>query len=165
MTILWLLGHLVIAALCVPLAIIDFRELRLPNPLTLAVAVTAVATVVVGASGSGRTDWMTAMLLGSLAFGGPLLLVHLVKPSAMGFGDVKLAAGLGLLLGWYGPILGLRALMWGLLLAAPHSAWALFQERRAKKSEVEVPRTRIAFGPYLILSALLILAFSYEVPA
>ena len=34
-----------------------------------------------------------------VACAGPLLVVHVVSPSAMGFGDVKLAAALGAALG------------------------------------------------------------------
>ena len=73
----------------------DIRERRLPNPLTL----TGAVVIVAGAAAFGR--WPGA-LAGSLALVGLYLVVHLCSPSAMGAGDVKLAAGLGALTGAFG---------------------------------------------------------------
>lgn len=167
---LWIIGHLLIALLCVPLAVIDWREHRLPNPLTLAVAIVALATVLVGSSGSGNSDWAVDSLLGAAIFAGPLLAIHLVQPAWMGFGDIKLTAGLGLLLGWYEPAASFQALFVGLLLAFPHAVWSLVAERRAKKavresdSEEPVAVGRIPFGPYLIGGAAVVLALLFRLP-
>ncbi|WP_405165379.1 A24 family peptidase [Nocardia sp. NBC_01499] len=75
-------------AWCVVLSVIDFRQRRLPNPLTGwgAVAVFGYAL---------STTQCTAALLGAALLAVPYLLVHLVLPDAFGAGDVKLAVGLG----------------------------------------------------------------------
>ncbi|MET0900432.1 MAG: A24 family peptidase [Mycobacterium sp.] len=77
------------------LSVIDIREQRLPNALTLPGA--AVILGVAGWCGSGA-----AALAGAGALAGGYLLMHLLAPSAMGAGDVKLALGLGALTGAVG---------------------------------------------------------------
>ena len=73
----------------------DVRQRRLPNWLTLP----GFAGVVVIAVGSGHG---AAAAVGSAALTAVYLLVHLVAPTAMGAGDVKLALGLGALTGCFG---------------------------------------------------------------
>ncbi|MFC9441102.1 prepilin peptidase [Nocardia sp. NPDC057030] len=75
-------------AWCVVLSVIDFRQRRLPNPLTGwgAVAVFGYAL---------STGRCTAAVLGAVLLAAPYLLVHLALPAAFGAGDVKLAVGLG----------------------------------------------------------------------
>ena len=73
----------------------DVRQRRLPNWLTLP----GFAAVVLIAVGSGHG---AAAAGGSAALTAVYLLVHLVAPTAMGAGDVKLALGLGALTGCFG---------------------------------------------------------------
>lgn len=73
----------------------DIRQRRLPNLLTLPGAV----VVLLAATIAGRG--MPA-LAGAAALAALYLLVHLVAPSGMGAGDVKLAIGLGALTGCFG---------------------------------------------------------------
>ena len=77
------------------LSVIDLRERRLPNVLTL----TGAAVIPVGATVAGRG---AAALLGGLSLGVVYLVVHLAAPSGLGAGDVKLALGLGALTGALG---------------------------------------------------------------
>jgi leader peptidase (prepilin peptidase)/N-methyltransferase len=73
----------------------DVRQRRLPNRLTIpGFAAIALAAVV---AGHGR-----AALVGAAALATIYLLVHLLAPTAMGAGDVKLALGLGALTGCFG---------------------------------------------------------------
>lgn len=72
------------------LSVVDVRDRRLPNVLTLPGAV--VILVVAAVCGRGLPA-----LIGAAALGGAYLVVHLVAPAAMGAGDVKLALGLGAL--------------------------------------------------------------------
>jgi leader peptidase (prepilin peptidase)/N-methyltransferase len=73
----------------------DVRCRRLPNWLTLPGF--AVMVVVAACTGHG-----VAAILGATALGAAYLLVHLVSPTGMGAGDVKLALGLGALTGCFG---------------------------------------------------------------
>ena len=77
------------------LSIYDVRQRRLPNTLTLPGAV----LIVIGAYVAGHG---TASLAGATALFAVYLLVHVVSPTAMGAGDVKLAIGLGALTGCFG---------------------------------------------------------------
>ena len=90
-----IIGCMAVLVWAVALSAIDIRHRRLPNPLTLAGAVVlpGVAAVV----GRGLPA-----LAGALALAALYLLVHLVAPTAMGAGDVKLALGLGALTGAFG---------------------------------------------------------------
>ena len=78
------------------LSVVDIRQRRLPNALTLPGA--ALVLVVAGIQGRG-----SAALCGALGLAALYLAVHLVAPGAMGVGDVKLALGLGALTGAFGP--------------------------------------------------------------
>jgi leader peptidase (prepilin peptidase) / N-methyltransferase len=73
----------------------DVRQRRLPNRLTLP----GFAVVMLVAAGSGHG---LAAALGAAALTAAYLLVHLLAPTAMGAGDVKLALGLGALTGCFG---------------------------------------------------------------
>lgn len=77
------------------LSVIDLRERRLPNALTL----TGAAVILAGATAAGRGS---PALLGAAALSGLYLAVHLAAPAGMGAGDVKLALGLGALTGALG---------------------------------------------------------------
>ncbi|MDT5142666.1 MAG: leader peptidase (prepilin peptidase) / N-methyltransferase [Mycobacterium sp.] len=77
------------------LSVYDVIQRRLPNALTLP----GGGVIVVGAvvAGHGPTALAGAAVLTTV-----YLLVHLVSPTAMGAGDVKLAIGLGALTGCFG---------------------------------------------------------------
>ncbi|MFV8316134.1 prepilin peptidase [Mycobacterium sp. 23] len=84
-----------VAAWLIALSYYDIRQRRMPNRLTLPGA----AVILIGAALAGRG---VAALLGGLALAAVYLAVHLVAPTAMGGGDVKLAVGVGGLSGCFG---------------------------------------------------------------
>jgi leader peptidase (prepilin peptidase)/N-methyltransferase len=127
-------------------AFADARSGRIPNELVAAAGIPTLA--VVGASvvaGSGA-DAAAAVLLGALVFAGPILVMHVISPAAMGFGDVKLAAVLGAALGLVEPGLGLPALC---LAAAVTAAVGLVRRR-----------STLPFGPGLVLGATVVLVIA-----
>jgi leader peptidase (prepilin peptidase)/N-methyltransferase len=73
----------------------DVHCRRLPNWLTLP----GFAVIVLVATCTGHG---VAAILGATSLGAAYLSVHLVSPTAMGGGDVKLALGLGALTGCFG---------------------------------------------------------------
>lgn len=134
---------LLLAPVGVLLAAVDLRVKRLPDPLTLPLA--AVALTLLGVAAllpEHAGDWTTA-LLGALALSAGYLVLHLINPGGMGFGDVKLALGAGAVLGWYGWATVMLGTFAAFLSGALYGG-ALLLARRAGR------RTAIPFGPFLI---------------
>ncbi|WP_221353329.1 prepilin peptidase [Streptomyces beigongshangae] len=129
------------------LAVVDFRVQRLPDVLTLPLAAAAPALLAGAAAAPEHAGhWLTA-LYGGLALGAGYFVLFLVNPDGMGFGDVKLALGLGAVLGWYGWGAVLLGTFAGFLYGGLYGA-VLVVARRAGR------RTSIPFGPFLIAGAL-----------
>jgi len=92
----------------------DIRSRRLPNRLTLPGA----AAVLLAAALTGRG---VPAMVGAAALFAAYAAVHLIAPSAMGAGDVKLAIGLGGLTGAFGSEVWVLAALAAPLLTA---CWA-----------------------------------------
>ncbi|RCH59645.1 prepilin peptidase [Streptomyces sp. SDr-06] len=129
------------------LAWIDATVHRLPDLLTLPLA--PATLLLLGAAAlcpNANGTWPTA-LCGTLVLGGGYLVLFLISPRSLGFGDVKLALPLGAILGWNGwHTLALGAIA-GPLLAATYSL-GLLALRKAH------PKTAIPYGPFLITGTL-----------
>ncbi|AOR32724.1 peptidase A24 [Streptomyces fodineus] len=138
---------LLLAPAGVLLAVIDLRVQRLPDPLTLPLAAAALGLLGLAASLPEHAGhWLTA-LYGALALGAGYFVLFLINPSGMGFGDVKLAVGMGAVLGWYGWAALMLGAFAGFLFGALYGG-ALVVVRRAGR------RTAIPFGPFLLAGAL-----------
>lgn len=137
---------LLLAPLGVLLAVVDFKVQRLPDVLTLSLAAAALGLLgVAAATPEHAGDWLTA-LFGALALGGGYFVLFLINPNGMGFGDVKLALGLGAVLGWYGWSVVFLGTFAGFLLGALYGAGLVVARRAGRKSS-------IPFGPFLIAGA------------
>ncbi|MFJ4688035.1 prepilin peptidase [Streptomyces sp. NPDC088789] len=128
------------------LAVVDLRVRRLPDLLTLPLAAAVPALLGLAALLPAHAGHWPTALLGALVLGAGYLVLHLINPSGLGFGDVKLALGAGAALGWYG---------WQALLLGTFAAFAsgalyggvLVAVRRAGRG------TAIPFGPFLLAGA------------
>ncbi|MEU4263758.1 prepilin peptidase [Streptomyces argenteolus] len=143
---------LLLAPVAVLLAVIDRRVHRLPDRLTLPLA--GAAALLLGGAAllpEHGGSW-TSALLGGAALGGFYLLLFLINPNGMGFGDVKLALALGVALGWYGWAVLCAGGFAGFLFGALYG-FGLVLLRRAGR------RTGIPFGPFMIAGALVGLLF------
>jgi leader peptidase (prepilin peptidase) / N-methyltransferase len=138
-----LAAYLVFAAVAVALALIDLDVHRLPNVILGPSYAVLAVLLAFGADGGSlmRAAAGTAVLF---AF---FLLVALVAPGAMGFGDVKLAGVVG----------GMTAyLSWGALLIGTFLGFlfgaiagvALIASGRARRSSA------LPFGPFIVMGAL-----------
>lgn len=78
---------------------VDLHARRIPNVVVLAGLGAAIGLGLLGAAGAIDDLSPLAMVAGFVGAALPLLAMHLAIPSGVGFGDVKLAAVLGLLLG------------------------------------------------------------------
>ncbi|MFF2229924.1 prepilin peptidase [Streptomyces anulatus] len=142
-----LIGWLALTPVAVLLAVVDRRVHRLPDPLTLPLAAAVVLLLGGAALLPGHAGSWTSGLLGGLALGGFYLLLFLINPNGMGFGDVKLALALGVALGWYGWTVLFVGGFAGFLFGALYGL-ALVLLRRAGR------RTGIPFGPFMLGGAL-----------
>ncbi|MEU1473187.1 prepilin peptidase [Streptomyces sp. NPDC005761] len=146
--VVWLL----LAPVGVLLATIDRRVHRLPDQLTLPAA--AAAAVLLGAAAllpEHGGAWVSA-LLGGAVLGAFYLLLFLINPNGMGFGDVKLALSLGVALGWYGWAVVFAGGFAGFLFGAVYGMGLMVMRRAGRK-------TGIPFGPFMIAGALLGILF------
>lgn len=143
-----LLVWLVVGAI---LTIVDLREHRLPNAITVPMlAVTPVglvlADVIDGRVATTWTGWSGAALgalvwliaLGSIWFAS--------RGAGMGLGDVKLSPSLGATLGWLSLETALLGLAMSFILGGVVSVVLLITKRVQR-------RTAIPFGPFLLLGS------------
>jgi leader peptidase (prepilin peptidase)/N-methyltransferase len=130
------LGLLLVAVL-VPVALIDFDRRLIPNKITLPAAILAIAVGLALAPAQ-----MPEQLIAGAAAGGFLLFFALAYPRGMGMGDVKLAAVLGLYLGRSVAVAVLVA-----VLAATVVGIGIMTRAGVKEGR----KTAVPFGPFLAL--------------
>jgi leader peptidase (prepilin peptidase) / N-methyltransferase len=135
-------GAAAAVALVVPAAVVDVQQRRLPDGWVAAALAVLVTTLAVGSAFGRPTDigsTMTGALAGSVAMASAVLVLHLVSPASMGFGDVKAAVVLGAAVGTIDWRLGAIALC----VAALTGAGVGLSTRRHT----------IPFGPFLVFGA------------
>ena len=128
------------------LAAVDRRVNRLPDVLTLPLALAAAALLGLAALLPGAEGSWPRALLGGLTLSGGYFVLFVISPRATGFGDVKLALALGVALGWYGWDVLFAGAVLGFLMGAVYGV-TLIVARRAHR------RTALAFGPFMVLGA------------
>ncbi|MET9293756.1 A24 family peptidase [Streptomyces sp. NPDC003077] len=141
-----LAAWLLMAPVAVLLGAVDRRVHRLPDALTLPLAAGAALLLGVLSALPGAAGSWGGALLGGLALGGFYGVLYVINPAGMGLGDVKLALGLGVALGWYGWTVVLAGGFLGLLLGAVYGAGLLLTGRGGRKSAVP-------YGPFMIIGA------------
>lgn len=143
-----LVAYLPLMWVLVVLSGIDIEHKILPNRIVYPAIATGVLLLAVAAAiGGSWSDWVRALLCGVAAFGA-FLLIALIYPAGMGVGDVKLAALLGMALGYLDPG-GTRAfvgLFFGFLLGSVGGIALILARRGDRKSQ-------IPFGPYMAAGA------------
>ncbi|MEV8415472.1 A24 family peptidase [Streptomyces niveus] len=138
---------LLLAPFAVLLALVDRNVHRLPDQLTLPLAAASAALLGIAALlPNAGGSWPTA-LLGGLALGACYFVLFLINPNGMGFGDVKLALSLGVVLGWYGWLLLFVGAFAGFLFGSLYGLGLMALRRANRKSA-------IPFGPFMIAGAL-----------
>ncbi|MEZ4767590.1 MAG: A24 family peptidase [Caldilineales bacterium] len=133
---------LVVTAILLCIALVDFQVRRIPNALVVALLVWAAVQLV----------WLgqpapLAAVVGLLVAGGLFLVLRVVSRGQMGMGDVKLEAALGALLGF--PAI-MSAMLLGVIAGGLAAAVLLITRRAGRKDP-------IAYGPWLALGAWIVL--------
>lgn len=168
-TCIWLF----VASVFVAMVVIDLKHYLIPDELSIMLAVAGIALVVIRVVSEASTSIFQTSFITQyvLLFGAPngALFTHFVgmllgasvfysiyalsKGSGMGFGDVKLAGALGLLLGWPDIVLSIAlAFILGGILG---SVLIAFRKKHGKD--------RLPFAPFLIIGTLAIFFFGTEI--
>ncbi len=132
------------AALLITMAVIDLERQLIPNKIVFP----AIALALLALPFAGWTDPVAALLGGAISFG-TLFAIAALAAGGMGMGDVKLAAYLGL-------ILGFPQIVPGLLLAfiaGGAVAGGLLLSGRLQRGDP------VPFGPFLAASGVLFLFY------
>lgn len=136
----------------VALSEIDRATHRLPRAVVYWASGVTVPLLVAAAGVTGDWNRLADAAIGAAACFAGFFVVFFVVPKGMGFGDVRLAAFCGGLLGF----VGLRVIPIGLLAAfllAGLPAIALVVVGKATR------RTRVAFGPFLAAGSVIGICF------
>jgi len=139
----WFIGPFL--AVLLVLGLIDLRRRLIPNAILYPAFGAAVLAVGIGAA-TGRHVDLARAAAGMALLGGVLLFAYLIRPSQMGFGDVKLAGLIGLGLGSQGLRYVAVAGVLGLLAGGLGGA-ALLLLGRARRSA-------FSYGPFLVAGAI-----------
>ncbi|MGL3806289.1 prepilin peptidase [Paeniglutamicibacter sp. R2-26] len=151
--ILSALAALLFMVNAVRLSAIDVRSHRLPNRILWPWFLSAVVLLGAAALLAGDPAMLLRTLLGGVVLCAGYLVLHLIAPAGMGLGDVKLAAVLGLYLGFVSYSHLLMATALAFILGALWSSVLLLARRATLRSSV-------AFGPFMLLGAAFSLAVS-----
>lgn len=146
----WLIAWVPLVPIAVALGVIDWHTRLLPSRIVLpATAYVVVAGLVLWAVTGSHDDVLRAGI-GLLAARSVYWLLWFLHSAGMGFGDVRLAALLGFLLGhvgWAELAVGVYAGF--LIFGVPGLVLALVRWDRA------LLKTAYPFGPFMLLGALL----------
>lgn len=148
-------AYLLLAAASVVLSIVDLAEKRLPNPLLLATTALVAAALVIAAAADTAWDAALAALLGAAALFAVYLVLALISPAGIGMGDVKLAAAIGLALGYLGWDTWLIGLVAGFLVGSAVSLVALALRRVSLRGSLPFGPSMLAGAYVAILAAVL----------
>lgn len=146
-----LADYLLLFTALVALSYIDLDTLRLPDRIVVPLLIVSIPVIVVTSLLQHDAPRIRYAIVGGAFYFVFLLVVHLVIPRGMGFGDVKLAAVMGMYVGWQAPSvvgavsLTLYAMMIGFLVGSA-AGIVVFAFRRKSRP--------IPFGPFLVLGTI-----------
>lgn len=145
-------AFLVVVAGLVAISFVDLELFIVPNRILYPTLLVAAPLLL--AAAAIDDDWSGAR---SAAIGGVLgwvmlLVIHLISPAGMGFGDVRLAGLIGMALGWLSVGHLFVGLFLAFLLAAVVGVALIATGVKGRKDKVP-------FGPFLAAGAMLALVF------
>ncbi len=150
-TLAWVFAPVPLAAavlglLLIAVSVVDIRRFEIPDSFSaLLVATGALHLWVAGLPGPGHV--VAGLGFAALLYGVGVFYLRFRGHPGLGFGDVKLAAGLGL---W----LGIEGSVWALLAASLSGIAVLLVLAVLRQDMVQrLSASGVAFGPFLCLSA------------
>lgn len=124
------------------ISVIDLDHFIIPNRVVYPTLFVTAPLLVLAAAVDGRWQSLLHALIGGVAGFTALLLIHLVAPRGMGFGDVRLAGVIGMMLGWLGLGDVVLGLFLAFLMASVIGLGLMMTRLRSRKDAVP-------FGPFM----------------
>jgi leader peptidase (prepilin peptidase) / N-methyltransferase len=144
--LLWLVPLIPVG---VALSVVDWHTKLLPRVVVLPATLVAVVLVVVVGLATGEREALVRALVAMVLARSFFWVLWFVRSAGMGFGDVRLAAPVGLVLGWAGwGELALGLWVGFVSFALPAVVLAVVRRDRA------MLRKSFPFGPFMVLGAL-----------
>lgn len=141
-------GYCLFFAALLAISVIDLDHFIVPNRIIYPTLFATVPLLAGAALLDGSWKALEHATLGGLMGFGALLIVHMVSPRGMGFGDVRLAGIIGIYLGWLGYAHILLGLFLGFLLASVVGLGLIATRLRTR-------RDALPFAPFLAAGAML----------
>ena len=146
-SLLWLIP---LTPVAVALSVIDWHTRLLPRRIVVPATLAAILVVAVVGLATGERDALVRALLGMLVARSFFWVLWWLRSAGMGFGDVRLAAPVGLVLGWVG---------WGALAIGLWIGFIVFALPALGLTIVRRDRSLLKksfpFGPFMVIGALL----------
>ncbi|NPC43746.1 A24 family peptidase [Nocardioides sp. zg-1230] len=146
----WPLVWLVpLTPVAVALSVIDWHTRLLPRVIVLPATLAAVVAVTVVGLATGERDALVRALVAMVLARSFFWVLWFVRSAGMGFGDVRLAAPVGLVLGWVG---------WGALAIGLWASFMLFVLPAltviVARRDRSLLKRSFPFGPFMVGGAL-----------
>jgi len=144
----WVLpAYLVFFAALVAITFIDLELYIIPNRVLYPAVFISIPLLVLAAAAQSEWGNLERAVIGAVVAWVFFLVLHLVSPRGMGFGDVRLSFLLGLFLGWLDLRHVFLGVFFGFLLGSIVGVALMILRRRGRKDH-------IPFGPFLAVGAI-----------
>lgn len=144
--LLWLVP---LTPVAVALSVIDWHTRLLPRVVVLPATLAAVVAVTAVGLATGERDALVRALVAMVLARSFFWVLWFVRSAGMGFGDVRLAAPVGLVLGWVG---------WGALAIGLWASFMLFVVPAltviVARRDRSLLKRSFPFGPFMVGGAL-----------
>ncbi len=140
-------AFLVVFAALLAISAVDLERFIVPNRILYPALFVAAPLLVMAAVFDGDWSSLRDAALGGVLAWGLLFAIHMASPRGMGFGDVRLAGLIGMLLGWLSIGHVLLGLFLAFLAAAVVGVGLMVSGVRGRKD-------RVPFGPFLALGTI-----------
>jgi leader peptidase (prepilin peptidase) / N-methyltransferase len=134
------------------ISLIDLEHYIVPNRVIYPTLALCIPLLVIAAAVGNRWDWLGEAAVGGVAGFSGLFVIHVIQPRGMGFGDVRLAGVIGMMLGWLGLGHVALGLFLGFVMAAVIGIGLIITKLRSRKDA-------IPFGPFLAAGAAITVFF------
>ena len=153
-TVMEALKYLIVIALLLPVALIDYDHTIIPDRLNVGIFLTALSFLLLEVYlGNAAFRDLLNPLYGMVLGGGFFLFIAVVTKGAMGGGDIKLMAALGFLFGTANTLL---LMFLSFIIGGALSSLLLLLKIKKRKDY-------IPFGPFICVSAFIVIFWGNQI--